>query len=81
MAQTAMSTSCFERASHASAVERVSHSSTDAAREYDDGFDSPRTAHPGRGLFIFSLFVLLFITAVFEVGEANFVDMSLTAPV
>jgi hypothetical protein len=61
MAQTAISTSRFERASHTSGVERVSQSSTDAAREYDD---FPPTAHPGRELFTFSLFVLLIITAV-----------------
>jgi hypothetical protein len=64
MAQTAISTSRFERASHTSGVERVSQSSTDAAREYDDGFDFPPTVHPGRELFTFSLFVLLIITAV-----------------
>ena len=64
MAQTAISTSRFERASHTSGVERVSQSSTDAAREYDDGFDFPPAAHPGRELFTFSLFVLLIIAAV-----------------
>ena len=64
MAQTAISTSCFERASHTSGVERVSHSSTDAARKYDHGFDFPPSSHPGQELFTFSLFVLLFITAV-----------------
>jgi hypothetical protein len=64
MAQTAISTSRFERASHTSGVERVSQSSTDAAREYDDGFDFPPTAHPVRELFTFSLFVLIIITAV-----------------
>jgi hypothetical protein len=68
MAQTAISTSRFERASHTSGVERVSQSSTNAAREYDDGFDFPPTAHPGRELFTFSLFVLLIITAVVWVG-------------
>ena len=62
MAHTAISTSRFERASHTSGVERVSQSSTDAAREYDDGFDFPPTAHPGRELFTFSLFILLIIT-------------------
>ncbi len=64
MAQTAISTSRFEGASHTSGVERISQSSTDAAREYDDGFDFPPTAHPGRELFTFSLFALLIITAV-----------------
>ena len=62
MAQTAISTSRFERASHTSGVERVSQSSTDAARESDDGFDFPPTAHPGRELLTFSLFILLIIT-------------------
>jgi hypothetical protein len=64
MAHTAISTSRFERVSPTSGVERVSQSSTDAARDYDDGFDFPPTAHPGRELFTFSLFVLLIITAV-----------------
>jgi hypothetical protein len=45
-------------------VERVSQSSTGAAREYDDGLDFPPTAHPGRELFTFSLFALLIITFV-----------------
>jgi hypothetical protein len=64
MAHTAISTSRFERASHTSGVERVPQSSTDAAREYDDGFDFPPTAHPEREVFTFSLFVLLIITTV-----------------
>jgi hypothetical protein len=62
MAHPAISTSRFERASHTSGVERVSQSSTGAAREYDDGFDFPPTAHPARELFTFSVFVLLIIT-------------------
>jgi len=62
MAHTAISTPRFERASHTSSVERVSQSSTDATREYDDGFDFPPTAHPGRELFTFTLFILLIIT-------------------
>jgi hypothetical protein len=45
-------------------VERIPQSSTDAAREYDDGFDFPPTAHPARELFTFSLFVLIIITLV-----------------
>ena len=61
---SALSNSRFERASHTSGVERASQSSTRAAREYDDGFDFPPTAHPGREAFTFSLFVLLIITAV-----------------
>jgi hypothetical protein len=48
-----------ERASRTSGVERAS---TDATRESDDGFDFPPTAHPGRELFTFSLFILLIIT-------------------
>ena len=35
-----------------------------AAGEYDDGFDFPRTAHPGRELFTASLFVLVIISFV-----------------
>jgi hypothetical protein len=55
MAHTAISTS---------GVERISQSSTNAARDYDDGFDFPPTAHPARELFTFSLFVLVIITLV-----------------
>jgi hypothetical protein len=40
-------------------AESASQSSVDAACEFDDGFDFPPTAHPGRGLFTASLFVLL----------------------
>lgn len=61
MARPVISTSCFKRASHTSGVERAS---TDPKREYDDGLDFPPTAHPGRELFTFSLFVLLIITFV-----------------
>jgi hypothetical protein len=42
-------------------AERASQSSVNAARESDDGFDFPPTAHPGRELFTASLFVLLII--------------------
>jgi hypothetical protein len=59
MAHTTISTS---------GVERISRSSTDAAREYDDGFGFPPTAHPARELFTLSLFVLLIITLLFGVG-------------
>ncbi len=59
MAHNVISTSRVERASHTSGVERVS---TGAARESDDGFDFPPTAHPGRELFTASLFVLLIMT-------------------
>ena len=82
MAQTAISTSRFERASHTSGVERVSQSSTDTAREYDDGLDFPPTAHPGRELFTFKPLCPSNNNRCY-LGwvEANFVDMSLTAPV
>jgi hypothetical protein len=36
--------------------------SVEAARELDDGFDFPPTAHPGRELFTASVFVLLIIS-------------------
>ena len=51
MANTMMSTSRVERVSQSAGVERSSQSSTDVAREFDDGFDFPPTAHPGRELF------------------------------
>jgi hypothetical protein len=40
-------------------AQRASQSSVIAARESDDGFDFPPTAHPGRELVTASLFVLL----------------------
>jgi hypothetical protein len=40
-------------------AQRASQSSVGAARESDDGFDFPPTAHPGRELVTASLFVLL----------------------
>ena len=40
-------------------TERASQSSVGGARESDDGFDFPPTAHPGRELFTGCLFVLL----------------------
>jgi hypothetical protein len=61
MAHTVTSASRVERASQTSRVEAVS---TGATSESDDGFDFPPTAHPGRELFTFSLFVLLIITFV-----------------
>jgi len=74
MAQTAMSTSSVERASHATGVERAAYSSTmvarssstGAARESDDGLDRLflPTAHPGRELFTFCLFVLMVVTVL-----------------
>jgi len=59
MSQTATRAWRAERASRTSGVERASTEAA-AAREYD-GFDFPPTAHPGRELFTFSLFILLII--------------------
>ena len=64
MTHAVTSTSRVESAPHTSGLERASPSFTGAAREYDDGFDFPPTARPGRELSTFSLFVLLVITAV-----------------
>jgi hypothetical protein len=61
MAHTVTNVSRVERVSHTSRVEEVS---TGATSELDDGFDFPPTAHPGRELFTFTLFVLLILTAV-----------------
>jgi hypothetical protein len=61
MTHTVISTSGIERASHTLGIERVS---TGAAREPDDGFDFPPTAHPGRELFTASLFALVIMTFV-----------------
>ena len=58
MAQTETRAWRAERASRTLGVERAS---TDATRESDDGFDFPPTAHPGRELFTFSVFILLII--------------------
>jgi hypothetical protein len=49
-------------------AERVSQSSVGAARESDDGFDFPPTAHPGRELVTGSLFVFVMMTFVAWVG-------------
>jgi hypothetical protein len=43
-------------------AERASQRSVNAARESDDGYDFPPTAHPARELFTASLFVLLIIS-------------------
>jgi hypothetical protein len=59
MAQMARRAWSTERASRTSGVESAS---TGGTREYDDRFDFPPTAHPGRELFTFSLFILLIIT-------------------
>ena len=45
-------------------AERASQSSFGAAREFDDGFDFPPTAYPGRELVTASLFVLVIMTFV-----------------
>ena len=50
-------------------AEIASQSSADAAREYaareyDDGFEFPPAAHPGRELFTFSVFALLMMALV-----------------
>jgi hypothetical protein len=42
-------------------AERTQQSSVGGARESDDGFDFPPTAHPGRELFTFGLFVLVIV--------------------
>jgi hypothetical protein len=64
MAHTMMSTSSVERVSHRAGVERASQSSTGAAYEFDDGFDFPPTAHPGRELFTSIFFVQLIVALV-----------------
>ena len=71
MAHNVISTSRVERASHTLGVEGVS---TGAARESDDGFDFPPTAHPGRELFTASLFVLL-IMALLVWGGWNLISL------
>jgi hypothetical protein len=45
-------------------AEGASQSTVGGARESDDGFDFPPTAHPGRELFTASLFVLLIMALV-----------------
>jgi hypothetical protein len=45
-------------------AEKASQSSVRGARESEDGFDFPPTAHPGRELFTASLFALVIITFV-----------------
>ena len=63
MAHT-MSIPLVERVSHSAAVEGASQSSTDPAREFDDGFDFPPTAHPGRELFTSIFFAQLIMALV-----------------
>ena len=45
----------------ASRARRASRSSVGDAPEFDDGFDFPPTAHPGRELVTASLFGLLIV--------------------
>jgi hypothetical protein len=59
-------------------AERASQSSVGAARESDDGFDFPPTAHPGRELFTASLFVLL-IMALLVWGGWKLTSLVLTS--
>ena len=47
-----------------------------AAREYDDDFDFPPTAHPGRGLFTVSLCVIVIMTFV---GGLRLISLMLTS--
>ena len=76
MAYTMVSASRVERVSHSAGVERASQSSTDAAREFDDGFDFPPTAHPGRELFTSCFFVQL-ITALVIWGGWKLISLIL----
>ena len=54
-------------------TERASQSSI-GAREFDDGFDFPPTAYPGRELFTASLFVLL-IMALLAWGSWTLISL------
>ena len=80
MAPTMMSTSSVERVSHSAAVKGASQSSTDAAREFDDGFDfsADRTSR-SRAVHL----NLLCPTdhGPYDLGwlEADFVDIRVTA--
>jgi hypothetical protein len=64
LAHTMMSTSRIDGVSQSAGVERSSQSSTEPAREFDDGFDFPPTAHPGRELFTSCFFVQLIMAFV-----------------
>jgi hypothetical protein len=55
-------------------AERASQSSVGDARESDDGFDFPPTAHPGRELFTASLFVVL-IMALLVWGGCKLISL------
>ena len=64
MAHRATSASSVERLANTLDVERSSPSFAGATYEHDDALGFPPTAHPGRELFIFSLFALLTFTTV-----------------
>jgi hypothetical protein len=64
LAHTMMSTSRVEGVSQSAGVERSSQSSAEPAREFDDGFDFPPAAHPGRELFTSCFFVQLIMAFV-----------------
>ena len=68
MVHIVTSGSRVEIASHTASVERASPSLTRVARDYDDAFELPPTAHPGRELATFSISVVLIITAVIWAG-------------
>ena len=55
-------------------VDGASQSSAGAANDSGDDFDFPPTAHPGRELFTFSLFVLL-ITALVVWGSWKLISL------
>jgi hypothetical protein len=59
MAHTETSAVPAERALRA---ERASRPRIEAAREFDDGFDFPPTAYPGREVFTASVFVLVILS-------------------
>jgi hypothetical protein len=58
-------------------VEMASQFPPDVTRKFDDGFDFPPTAHPGRELFTASLFVLL-IMALVVWGGWKLISLTLT---
>ena len=55
-------------------AQRASQSSVGDAREFDDGFDFPPTAHPGRELFTAS-FVVLLIMALLVWGGWKLISL------
>ena len=79
LAHTMMSTSRIDGVSQSAGVERSSQSSTEPAREFDDGFDFPPTAHPGRAVHI--LFLRSTDHGLCDLGwlEVDFVDIRVIA--